>query len=74
MRLEEKEITCQCGHTLMIDRSSDWCTKCAKRVFYDPKDERFNKINTYYMYTVVFGVIFFLTYVFVELIATPVLG
>ena len=73
MRLKPKEVTCECGHTSVIDRDTDWCTKCCSRIFYTEKGRRYGKINTFYMYVVVGGVICFLTYVFVELILNPTL-
>ena len=39
MKLEPKEITCHhCNNTTMVERERDWCEKCGRRVFYDPKD------------------------------------
>jgi hypothetical protein len=44
-----------------------------KPVFYDPKDQRASRLNTYYFYTMVILVVGFLTYLFVELILVPFL-
>ncbi len=71
-RLPEKEVLCQCGHTVVMDRSQDWCEKCARRIHYSEKDRRRGKWNTLYFYTVMFFVILFLSYVFIELILDPV--
>lgn len=58
MTLEPKEITCQhCGGTITIDKTRDWCEKCGRRVFYDPKDFKRHRWMTYYMYAAVIGFI-----------------
>ncbi|MDM8525001.1 hypothetical protein QUF80_16645 [Desulfococcaceae bacterium HSG8] len=74
MKPEPKEIRCECGNTLTIERDSDWCLKCGSQIFYDQKARRAHKINNYYMYTVIILVMFFLAYVFVELIAIPAMN
>jgi len=71
MNLTPKTVQCNCGQEFSLERSSIWCNKCGKRVFYYEKDKRGEKFNSYYMYVVVLGVITFLTYVFVELILEP---
>jgi len=72
MNITPKTVRCDCGQEFILERSSIWCNKCGKRVFYHEKDKRGEKFNSYYMYVVVFGVITFLTYIFVELILVPV--
>ena len=71
MNISPKTVRCDCGQEHLLERSSIWCNKCGKRVFYDEKDKRGAKINSIYMYVVVFGVITFLTYIFIELILEP---
>jgi hypothetical protein len=70
-KLTPKEIQCDCGHTFTIDRKRYWCEKCAHPVYYDAKDKKKHKYNTMYVYAVFLGVITFLTYIFIELIAVP---
>ena len=74
MNLPSKDVTCKCGHSFAIEKKSNWCEKCGNRIFYSPKDERAEKIHTYYVYTIVVAVMAFLTYLFIELIATPLLS
>ncbi len=71
MNITPKTVRCDCGQEHRLERSSLWCNKCGKRVFYYEKDKRGEKFNSYYMYIVVFGVITFLIYIFVELILVP---
>ena len=71
MPLPPKEVTCSCGHTTVLAKPSDWCTKCARKVFYEPKDLRKHKLNTWYIYGLMVVIMFFLTYVFLELIVDP---
>ncbi len=71
MKLTPKTVQCECGQEHTLERGSKWCNMCGKQVFYSKKDKRTAKLNSYYMYVIVFGVIVFLTYVFVELILEP---
>ena len=73
MSLPPKAVTCKCGHTLTLSQKKVWCDKCMAQVFYDPKDQRRAKYNTIYMWLLAFSIIFFISYVFLELIATPFL-
>jgi hypothetical protein len=73
MSLPPKDVQCKCGNTIRLEKKTDWCTKCCTKVFYDPKDQKKAKISAIYMYTVIIGVIFFIAYVFVELIAKPIM-
>ncbi len=70
-KLPPKEVQCDCGHKFVSDRPRYWCEKCAKPVFYYPKDKRKEKWNTYYLWGVIFAVMTFLTYIFLELIVKP---
>lgn len=74
MSLPPKELRCRCGHTFVTDKNKTWCTKCMQPVFYDPKDQRANRVSTWYFYTVVVLVMGFLAYLFIELIMVPFLG
>jgi hypothetical protein len=74
IKLRPKEVQCDCGHTFTIDRKRYWCEKCANPVYYDDKEKKMHKNNTIYVYMVFLGVITFLTYVFIELIANPFLS
>ena len=67
-----KDVQCKCGNVLTIEKRSDWCTKCARKVFYHKKDRRWNKINNIYLGITVIGIMSFLAYVFIKLILIPV--
>ena len=73
MALETKTVTCQCGATYQIAKPVHWCTACGRQVFYSEKARRRHKLGTYYLYGVILVVITFVVYIFVELIATPLL-
>jgi uncharacterized paraquat-inducible protein A len=73
MSLKPKQISCQCGHTFTSSRDRSWCEKCASAVYYHAKDKNKAKLNNMYVTGVIVAVITFLTYVFMELIANPLL-
>lgn len=73
MNLEPKQVICKCGHSFIAERERTWCEKCCRPVFYHDKDQKLNAINAVYFMAVFGGVMVFLTYMFIELIATPLL-
>ncbi|MBC2713361.1 MAG: hypothetical protein HGJ94_20900 [Desulfosarcina sp.] len=74
MTLKPKQVTCQCGHTFTSSRDRSWCERCASAVYYRDKDKSKFKHYNMYVVGVFLAVITFLTYVFLELIATPLLS
>ncbi len=72
--LETKMVECKCGNAFEADKLKTWCQKCARPVFYYEKDQRKHKVNSYYMYTIITTVIMFVSYLFVEMIAVPLLS
>lgn len=73
MALEAKQVSCQCGHSFSTEKEKTYCEKCARPVFYHKKDQRRNTLNHYYAVAMAALVITFLTYLFIEMIATPLL-
>jgi len=73
-QLTPKQVTCRCGHSFTTDRYRSWCEKCCDAVYYHAKDKNRHRNNSVYVVAVVLAVITFLTYVFIELIATPFLS
>ena len=73
MNLPSKEHVCRCGHRLTITRKADYCNKCGNKIFYDPAENRRHRLNGYYMSAIVLIVVTFLTYLYIELIASPLL-
>ena len=63
----------KCGHSFISDRDRSWCEKCANAVYYHKKDRNKFKLNNMYITGVIVAVITFLTYIFMELIAHPLL-
>lgn len=68
MNLEPKEIVCNCGAPATIERETDWCTKCGKRIYYSKKARTRGKINEIYFYFAIFGGITVVIYFFIELL------
>ena len=73
MTLTPKIVTCKCGHSFSSHRDRSWCEKCAGAVYYHDKDKNKEKLNHIYVTGLIVAVMGFLTYVFVELIAHPLL-
>jgi predicted nucleic acid-binding Zn ribbon protein len=73
MSLPAKTVTCACGHSFTSTRHRSWCEKCCDAVYYHDKDKNRHRFNSMYVVGVIVAVVMFLTYVFMELIATPLL-
>jgi DNA-directed RNA polymerase subunit RPC12/RpoP len=71
--LPSKEIVCDCGNRITSQQRSNWCPKCGRQVFYDPKDKLKGRINRIYITALMALIIGLVTYFFIELIVTPVL-
>jgi predicted nucleic acid-binding Zn ribbon protein len=74
MALTPKQLTCRCGHTLTTDRYRTWCEKCCEAVYYHEKDKNKFRLDSMYVVGIIVAVVTFLTYVFMELIASPLLS
>jgi hypothetical protein len=59
---------------MTIDRRRYWCEKCMNPVFYNPDDKRKHKMNSYYFWGVVLAVFTFITYLFLEMVVTPMMN
>jgi hypothetical protein len=73
-RLALKTVECQCGNTFETDKHKSWCQGCCRPVFYHEKDQRNHKFSNYYMYTMIAAAIMFVSYLFIEMIARPLLA
>ena len=73
-QLVSKTVECQCGHSFESSKHKSWCEKCCKPVFYHAKDQRKYKVGNYYMYTMIITAIMFVSYLFIEMIARPLLA
>ena len=74
MPMPSKDITCKCGHVSTLQTRKLLCTNCGKYVFYNAKEKRRHTMNTYYvlaMFLLAFGILAFL---FMEMIAEPLLS
>lgn len=72
-KLSPKELICDCGYRFVSEQHSNWCNKCGKQVFYDPRDRIKGKISNVYITVLLVLVIGFLAYFFIEMILTPAL-
>ncbi len=66
-------LKCDCGHLFRSEKERDYCSKCGRKVFLDPVEGRKHKLNNYYIGTLVVAVLAFISFVFVELVAIPLL-
>ena len=58
--LPPKEVTCDCGHTITLSKKYEWCEKCMHKIFYNAKDKRMDKLNTYYIWGAIIAAVLFL--------------
>ena len=72
--LMPKTVQCKCGHAFETTRQKAWCEKCCRPVFYHAEDQRRHRWSNYYMITMMLTVLMFVTYLFVEIIAKPLLS
>ncbi len=72
--LEPKMVECKCGHAFESTLHKSWCQKCCRPVFYHAADQRRHKWSNYYMVSIMVTVLMFITYLFVEMIARPLLS
>lgn len=74
MKLTPKTVTCRCGHSFTAERDRTWCEKCCDAVYYHEKDKNKFRFSNMYVVGIIVAVMTFLTYIFIELIATPFLS
>ena len=74
MPLPLKEVQCSCGHITSLHSKKLRCIKCGKFVFYDEQEKRRHKNAQIYAVAMLAGAIGILTYLFIEMIVTPLLG
>jgi len=74
LALAPKMVECQCGNTFEATQHKTWCQKCCRPVFYHEKDQRRYKMNNIYMVGVMAMVMMFIAYIFIEMIAAPLMS
>ena len=72
--LPPKDVVCDCGHALTIERNKILCIKCGKYVFYNAAERRKHKTNKMYIVLAIASALGLITYFFIELIAKPLLS
>ncbi len=73
MQPAKRVIICVCGNPIETSNNYAWCLKCGKKSFSTPRDAFKDKLNHYYVYGAIASVMTFLTYIFIEMIAKPLL-
>jgi len=71
--MASQELTCSCGHSFASEKERDYCAKCGRKVFLDPVEGRKHRLNNYYMGTLIVAVLAFVAFIFVEVVAVPIL-
>jgi DNA-directed RNA polymerase subunit RPC12/RpoP len=71
--LPPKQVVCECGHSFTSEQHSNWCTKCGRQVFYNPRDQRKARFNNTYIMLVIVAAFSLVAYFFIEMILTPIL-
>jgi hypothetical protein len=66
-------LTCDCGHSFASEKERAYCDKCGRKVFLDPVEGRKYKFNNYYMGTLIVAVIAFIAFIFIEIVAIPIM-
>lgn len=74
MPLPSKDVVCKCGHTTTLTTRKLICVKCGKYVFYNDAEKRRHQMNAFYMIAMLALGIGIITYLFMEMIVTPLLG
>ena len=74
MPLPQKEITCQCGHTMTLAMRKMRCIKCGKYVFYNAEEARKHRFNSFYVVALFALAAGFIAYLFMEMIVRPLFG
>ena len=74
MLLSPKDIHCPCGHTTTLRTPKLRCVKCGKYIFYDASEQKRHKMNTVYVITMLALAAGVVTYLFIEMVAAPLLG
>ena len=71
MGLPQKDVRCACGHVSQLTAARLLCVKCGKYVFYDAREQRRHRRNTFYVIAVMALGIGTLLYLFIEMVAVP---
>jgi hypothetical protein len=74
MPLPSKEVQCSCGHVTNLQLRKLRCIKCGDFIFYDEQEKRRHRNAQIYAVAMLAGAIGILTYLFVEMIVTPLFG
>jgi len=66
-----RTVTCSCGHTFETDRPKNWCDKCGRAVFADPKAQRAFRRSNFMMAVLLVAGIGITVYFFIEIVIKP---
>jgi hypothetical protein len=71
VELAPREIACACGHVTTLTSRKLLCIKCGKYVFYDEKERKAHRFQSWYVTAVIVGALALMVYFFVELVIHP---
>jgi hypothetical protein len=74
MRLPPKDVVCKCGHVSSLETHKLLCIKCGKYVFYNSQEKHRHHAKTIYAVVMLALGLGFITYLFIEMIVTPLLN
>jgi hypothetical protein len=66
-----KEITCACGHASTLTSRRLLCIKCGQYVFYDEKERRSYRYQSWYVTAMIVSALGLMVYLFVEMVLKP---
>ena len=74
MPFSPKDVVCKCGQKTTLTTRKLLCVKCGKYVFYNDNEKRSHLMNSLYVLAMMALGIGFLTFLFMEMIVSPLLG
>jgi hypothetical protein len=73
MSRDPREIACACGHVSTLASQRMLCIKCGKWIFYDEKEKRAHRYQSWYFTAIIVCALGFIAYFFVEMILSPLM-
>jgi hypothetical protein len=72
MQFAPKTVACNCGHITTIECPRLLCIKCGKSIYYNEKEKKSHRYQTWYVTSIIAMVLGFMVYFFVEMILKPI--
>lgn len=71
MALAPKEVPCSCGQVSVMTTRKLLCIRCGKYVFYDDRERRAHRLQSWYFTALIVLAMGLMTYFFVEMVLKP---